>query len=1304
MSQKHTTMLPLFRVEEDGSETCFLVELGNVLTTKQAAQVKRELACFFEYLPTHRVRFSSRLQGNVGMVGSRLTIETPFSSSAVEILQAGGFQEALRVEAFRRHIIPEGVDSAEYLARLHDPVTECVHALAPATFQFVGDVPPVKVIPLLEQGSEVLRQFVREENLGFNDLQLAHIERIFFGMGKNPTDVALFQLAQMWSDHCRHLLFNARLTIDGKRLPYTLFDLLRAPYRSIKGGSTDNILIGFFDNASATRGYSVPLLVPSVPGSPCLYVMQEVTLHNIISGETHNYPVHVFPYHGATTEILGEIRDQLGTGCGSDLLYAGCGRIVGSLWFNRYRIPGEILTDRIDRYTYPADKAEPLDVLCGGLDGWHYAANCFGKPCTYGFTYSGAVWRPRRDQKGVVTYERIESLKPVSFGVSGGTVREEHLKKGTPRKGMKIVQIGGPAEPVGFCGGSGSSSVSGSNVATFDQNAVQRGNPEMQRRFYEVLLACIAMGSNSPIVTIHDQGAGGIANVLTELIEKCGGRIFMGAVRRGDMSMSDVKVWVCEYQERQGLIVAEDRLEEFKAICLRENCPCEVLGEVTEDGKLVVYSEASALEVERKAAEPIIEFDLAQVLEDMPPVELRDTTPEDLRMPLLLPSDLTVERAFRTVVRRTEVGSKSAIIRTVDGSIGGQVVLNQLCGPYGLPVNDCSVVALSQNSYAAQAASLGVMPYKTTLHPPSGGRMAIGEMITNLMGVRIENFESIQAICNWMWPANIQPPDGELARLVSTANEIKEALIELMIAIIGGKDSSSLATKVNGLLVKSIETVVFSSIAPVPDFRRLVTPEIKHPGQSVLIHVDIANGKRRLGGSSLGQCFGQLGSECPDLDDAALLKRAFNAIQQMLDDNAITAGHDISDGGLLTTLAEMCFAAGCGAALELPGKKPALEECFAEELGYVVECHQSDSEAVCQKLRKHRVPHYTLGYTLFEKVIQVVHQGDIVLDHATDELRREWERTGHELRKLRMNPSVAIRERRNTVKLRRPQYRLTFTPQATPPEVLVEPFHKVLVVRQQGTNGHPEMIESLKRAGFEVWCAHMSDLNAGRFTDFNQFRGLIFPGGFSYGDVLGAGVGWALKILRDPVLKRMFDEFFARKDTFSLGICNGAQLGLRCGWAPLPTLRPSKQPRFTLNQSGSFQHQWVSLKITKSPAIMFAGMENSVLGGWVANKEGRFNCDHAPEILERVVSEGLVSLVYADSQGRQTTAPPYCPSGSFIAGVCDPSGRHLYMMPHTFDRGSLPFQWQYWPPEWENLTIAPWAQMGHNARVWCDAH
>lgn len=1295
------TMLPFFRLESDGSETCFLVETQGNLTPEQAERMSQGLAPFFKYLPKHSVTTTPSLTGRVGMVGPRLSIETPQSSAAVEIMHASGYPDVQRIEVFQRYDIPLGLEDELYLAGLRDLVTQESYFELPETYAIELDIPSVQTIPLLSDGIDAVRRFCAANKLKFTESQFAHIEQIFRILGKNPTDVALFQLAQMWSDHCRHLLFNARLIIDGEELPYTLFDLVRGPHKAIRGGPTDNILIGFHGDTSAIEGYTVPLLVPADPGRPSTYVLQEITLHLTLSGETHNYPNQVAPKEGSATEIGGELRDQLAGGIGSDVTAAGCGRVVGSIRFpNRYRIPGEFKRGR--RYTYPLDKALPHEVVVKGLDGWQSYANCFGKPCSYGFFYSGAIWRPRRNASGRIILERIESMKPVCYGVGIGTIRQEHLEKKRAVKGMLIVQIGGPAYPIGFCGGSGSSVITGGNTANFDVNAIQRGYAEMERRFYQVLLTFIAMGERTPIIDLHDQGAGGIANVLTELIEKYGGKLFIGSVRRGDATMPDLKVWICEYQERQGLVIHADDWEMFRAVCERENCPVEKLGEVTEDGRLVVYSEKDQAEVDATNASPIIDLPLAEVLANLPPITITDYTPEDIRLPLRLPAGLTLLGANKRVLRRSEVGSKAWITRGVDGSISGNVILNQYCGPFATPINDCTVIALSDDGIYGQASSLGVQPYLTALDPACGARMAIGEMVTNLMGVGIKSFECIQLICNWMWPGTINPPDGEVARMVAAAKAAGTTLQELLLAIIGGKDSSSMATMIADILVKSIETIVMTSIAPVPDVDRYITPDIKRAGDSSLILLDIANGNRRLGGSSFAQTLNsQLGDDCPDLDNPDLLRRTFNAMQELMARKLVVAGHDVSSGGLLTTVEEMCFAAGCGVHIGLPDVGNGMfAEVFAEELGYVIECPSGTEREVQDLLNDMGVPHAIVGLTFERPMVTVDYDGEIVMETSTNSLRREWERTGHNFRRLRVNEACADREWRNTRYLTKPVHRLTFEPKPTSPIILLHNAKpKVAIIREQGTNGHPEMIAAWKRVGFEPTEVHMSDLESGRMPDLRQFQGIVFPGGFSYGDVLGAAVGWAMKIKHNDRLRAIFEEFFARPDTFSFGVCNGAQLGLRCGWAPLPSLDPARQPFFTVGPLGSFNHQWIRLRIEKSPAIMLAGMEGSIIPAWVANAEGYFNCD--AEIMDWVMKSQLAPLVYADAQGRRTSALPHCPSGSFVAGVCDPTGRHLYMMPHAFDRGSLLRQWCYVPPEMEGCEASPWLQMGQNALAYC---
>ncbi len=1294
-------IVPFYRLEADGTETCFVVETKLPLDDGQVLVLRRKIMSYFQYLPTHVVTEMPSLVGkDIGMIGPRLSIETSTSSGAVEILRHVSDSMIRRVEVFRRYRIPRGVDMATFLDARRDRVQECIYDAIPRNLQAGGIVPPVVTIPFLREGIRSVEDFCAAEGLQFGDWHMNKIAEIYSKLQKNPTDSAILQLAQVWSDHCWHIIFfMTRFVIDGVERPYTLIDALKEPYNArllVKG---DNTRIGPGDNASAIVGYTVPTLLPVNPGHPSIYDMFPVTLHIHISAETHNFPEHEEPYQGSATEILGELRDGLGTGKCSLVQFTGCGRVVGSLRFpNGYRIPGEFIAGL--PYTYRKDKATPMEIVLKGLQGWQDAANAVGKPCTHGFFFSGAVWRPRRNNKGEIVLERMESMKQVGFGSAGGVVREDQAEKDQPQVGMKIVRIGGPAYPIGYGGGSGSSTLTGDNKTGFDVNAVQRGNAEMKRRVISVYEACFALGLKTPFASNHDQGAGGIANLLTELIGRQGGRIYLASVNRGDPTMSDKMVWVCEYQEGMGVLVLESDLPMLKTICQRENCPLEEVGEITGDGKLLVFSQRDNAEVLAENSEPIIELDLVDILDKGHTFTRSDTTPEIIRLQVNIPRSMTFEKAVRNVFRRSEVGSKEWITRLVDGSVSGLVVLNQYCGPFSTPINDCSMVALGYESDQGAAASFGVHPYLTTLDPAAGTRWSLGEAYTNLMNVAIDEFELIKFICNWMWPANLKEPDGELARLDMAVCAARDALLELASAIFGGKDSSSMATWVEGLLIKSLETVVFTSIAPIRDVNCHVTPDIKYPGESVLIHLDIAQGKRRLGGSSFGQSLEQLGDWGPDMDDSAVLKRSFVAAQYLLKNRLYSAGHDIGSGGLITTVAEMCFASGCGVTLDTSGKTDVYAEYLAEELGYVMECPDQNLKQILQKLNDDDVPHRVIGQTMAQPVIKVFHNGQSELDCSMDDLRRDWEMTGYELRKLRVDSDCAKKEWRNTRNRRKPVYRIGFTPKPTAPEILIRKPFKAAVIREQGSNGHPELISACRRVGFETMDITMSDFLSGEITSLDDFRFITFAAGFSYKDILGAAVGWSKKIMDNPQLFDIFEQYRAAQRGPSLGICNGAQLGLRNGWV-LPDLPPEKWPQFTEIPLGKFNHQWVRLKIVKSPSIMLEGMEGSILGTWVANGEGRFNCDHAPEVFERVIKENLAPLVYVDPLGRRTTALPYSPSGSFVAGVCDPTGLHLFMMPHAFDRSSQTRLWPYVSEELKGLEENPWLNMGQNAMKWC---
>jgi phosphoribosylformylglycinamidine synthase len=590
--------------------------------------------------------------------------------------------------------------------------------------------------------------------------------------------------------------------------------------------------------------------------------------------------------------------------------------------------------------------------------------------------------------------------------------------------------------------------------------------------------------------------------------------------------------------------------------------------------------------------------------------------------------------------------------------------------------------------------------------------MSIGEMVTNLMGVLVsteaDGIRQLACICNWMWPANLDPHDGEMVRMIRAAEAIDETLRRLGIAIVGGKDSSSMAAKLRQAiqkLVKSLNTIVFGSLVSVPDVARYVNPQIKYPGDSVLIHLDIANGQRRLGGSSAAQCLdGQLGDVCADLDDVELLGRTYCAVQRLIHRQLICAGHDLGHGGLLTAVTEMAFANDCGLWLDFSGQETdARKACLADELGYVVECRAGNEKEVRGVLDNLEVPHVVIGKTADHHVISVKYNHESVLVDTVPDLRRCWERTSHEFHKLFVDPAWAKRERRNTASRRRPQYKLTFAPQATPPDIMVSKTkHKLAVVRDKASNGYEEMAAAWLDAGFDVCDIHMSDLITGRIKNLDAFRGQIYPGGFTHGDVFGSAIGWSLKTLLHPNVRQIQRGFYARGDTFSFGTCNGAQYGVRCGYAPLPELPDREQPRFTTNKQGAFNHQWVLMRINQSPAIMLKGMAGSILGAYVAHGEGYFDCDHDPDLLKRLVKMGLIPIVYVDPLGRQSTAPPYSPNGSFVAGVCDRTGRHLFVMPHLLDRTFQSRLAEYTPPEWDNIPVGPWSQMAQNAREWCD--
>lgn len=1303
-----------YRREPDGRESAFGVEI--------TARKLPDLSLFsnrfreaFEYLPDHEVTGLPVLDDkDVVIVGPRLDFpDTPFSSVGVRIAHQIGFPEVSRVEQFHRYEVPAGMTREEFTKTVKfDPRTETIYDTMPLTYALYRRPPKVKTIDLLGKGRRELNRFCKKANLGFKPEQLDAIETIFRAYGKNPTNLALYNMSQMWSDHCWHILFMlTRFVIDGVPIEGHLIDNLKAPYDAIRGTEYDNTEIVLSDNASAVRGKRVKQLRPKYPGKPSEMIVFAVVLHLLFSAETHNYPSQVGPFQGRATELGGEIRDQLGAGRGSDITHAGCLTILGSLVFpNGYKIPGEIVRGR--SYDVPTDKASPIEILTEGTKGWVHYANAFGKPLTLFEFYSGAIWRPRRRGMDIV-WERMESLKPVCYGIGLGSIMDPHKRKQKPKKGWVIVRIGGGARPIGFCGGSGSSSTTGTNTADFDMNAVQRGNPIEERAFYEVIKICNQMGKRSPIRIIHDQGAGGLGNMSNELIGFAGGRVYLGAVRVDDPAMGDVKVYVAEWQESQGLLIHPDDLDMFLAICARESCTADVIGCITGDSVLKVFHEANEDEVERKRADAIFEILMKDLLSKSGEFAIEDETPEIVRLPISY-NDQGMAAALSNVLMRSEVASTDWFLRLVDQTVGGQVVKGPYCGPTGTPIPNYSVVALSNDPscVTGQATAIGTAPFATCLDVEAGVRLSAGRLLTRLMLAGVEGIEDIKVLCNWMWPANIKPPDGEVALLVQATQAVKDVLIELCTAIIGGKDSSSMATWVKDVLVKSIETVVFSSSAMVGDYTKHLTADIKHPGESVLVHVDFAAGKRRLGGSSFALAHEQLGDYAPDLDNPSLVRDAIPVINRLINEGYATAGLEIGQGGLAAAITKMCIAGSCGAEITSESEHPYQAEYFAEEVGLLLECPNFKLVGLKSILEQADVPCTVLGRTTETQMVSIWHNLEEILFTETATLRREWETTSYQIRRLLVNQHEANAEWMRNRQRKQSVCRITAPPYCFP-DLLTRQKPWALCLRYIGTNGQSELEEAFKYAGFRIKEAHFNDFLLGH-ENLDRVQVFLGAGGWSDMDVFGSAMGMYLRATRNPIVKDIFERFLARDDTLSIGICNHAQWLLRMGIAPLPVLAQSRRrPLFTAIDLDRFNHQWVTIKVEDSPCVLTKSLQGSILPVVVANGEGKFTA--SSEVEQEVRDRKLVVFSYVDPSGRRSDKLPYSPSGSSIAAVCDPTGRNLASMPHAPDRLFRNSRFAYATEEMRayeeacreiglDFDASAYGNIPLDALAWCKAH
>lgn len=803
-----------------------------------------------------------------------------------------------------------------------------------------------------------------------------------------------------------------------------------------------------------------------------------------------------------------------------------------------------------------------------------------------------------------------------------------------------------------------------------------------------VIRACNEMGDRTLIQVIHDQGAGGPANVLKELVEKSGGYVEIRNIRVGDPTMSVLEIYVAEYQERNGFLIRPEHIEQFKAICAREKVGCEVLGEVTGDLRFVVHDSSNN-------STPV-NIDIPALLGEIPQKTFTDLRRKVAGKPLELP-EMTVRDLLEKVLRLVSVGSKRFLTSKVDRAVTGLIAQQQCCGPLQLTVGDVAVVAQSHFGRTGIATAIGEQSIKMLVDPAAGAQMAVGEALTNLVFARITALNQVKCSANWMWAPKLA---GEGAALYDAARAMKDLMIEVGIAVDGGKDSLSMATKVGSETVKSPRELVISVYASMPDITKKITPDIKQSGD-ILYFVDLSGGKNRLGGSALAQIFKQIGDESPAVADGAHLKAAFLAVQELIEQAVVNAGHDRSDGGLVTTLLEMAFAGNCGLDINLAGEGQAIEALFAEELGLVLACSQEHAAKVESVLQKASIPCRMIGKSTVAKQIKISWNGSTVLDESMVLLRSWWEETSYQLERLQINPVCADQEKAAIHDRKGPQYSLSFQPEPTVQAILqVQDKPKVAILREEGSNSDREMSSAFYLAGFEPWDICMNDLLSGA-VNLDGFRGLAAVGGFAYADVPESAKGWAATIRFNERLEAMFRNFYQRPDTFTLGVCNGCQLFGLLGWVPQYGLAPEVQPRFVRNNSGRFESRWTTVRIRKSNAIMFAGMEDLVFGIHVDHGEGRMLFPDQ-KVFEQVRANNQIPMSFVDDMGQPTEQYPFNPNGSpeGIAGLCSADGRHLAVMPHP-ERVFLPWQAHYLPESLKHLEVSPWMRMFQNAYNWC---
>jgi phosphoribosylformylglycinamidine synthase len=1264
--------------------------------------------------------------GTLLVVTPRFGTVSPWASKATDIAHNCGLQ-LKRIERITEfHIqLKDGLLSKATLTPeqlvavadvLHDRMTESVMRTRDEALGLFTELhpAPMEQVDVLQGGEAALQDANTRWGLALAEDEIAYLVNAFTQLKRNPTDVELMMFAQANSEHCRHKIFNAEFSIDGEAQSHSLFGMIRHTEKT----SPQYTVVAYSDNASIMEGHQVERFLATNNGKDLpQYEKVSAINHVLMKVETHNHPTAISPYPGASTGNGGEIRDEGATGRGSKPKAGMSGFTVSKLWDSQLGRPSHM--------------ASPLQIMTEGPLGGAAFNNEFGRP-----NLTGYFREYEQDVAGVTRGYH----KPIMIAGGLGVIDSEQTKKIEFPAGSLLIQLGGPGMRIGMGGSAASSMASGTNAAELDFDSVQRGNPEIERRAQEVINHCWAQGKNNPILAIHDVGAGGLSNAFPELTNDAGrgARFDLRAVPLEESGLAPKEIWSNESQERYVMAIAPESLEQFKAFCERERCPFAVVGVATEERHLTVANEDAAVAHHASASEGAAVDMPMNVLLGKPPKMHRDVKRVERTS---APMDLTgvsLQESVIKVLSHPTVASKRFLITIGDRAVGGLTHRDQMVGPWQVPVADVAVTLADYQSFAGEAMSMGERTPLASLDAPASGRMAVAEAITNLLAAPFE-LPRVKLSANWMAACG---EAGEDAALYDTVKAVGlELCPALGISIPVGKDSLSMRTqwRENGETKKvtSPVSLVISAFASIPDVRGTLTPQLNNTEDTTLVLVQLGEGKRRMAGSILGQVLNQAGDQVPDLDDAQDLVKLVHAVNALRAQDKILAYHDRSDGGLIAAVCEMAFAGQVGVALNVDmlitegdgisdsraeygdtknwasqvsarREELTLQALFNEELGVVLQVRTAERNEVMQTLREHGLSKHShfVGKTRPQSSTIDKGKGDISVWRDTKEvfvaklvdLHQVWDSVSWKICQQRDNPVCADAEHAAAGNPIDPGMHVHLpagiTDNVAAPFINVAAKPKVAVLREQGVNSHVEMAYAFAEAGFDAYDVHMTDLQTGR-AKLQDFKGLVACGGFSYGDTLGAGIGWARSITFNPVLSEQMQQFFARTDTFGLGVCNGCQM-----FAELADIIPGAEhwPRFTTNQSERFEARLSMVEVLESPSLFFAGMAGARLPIAVAHGEGFANFSQRGN-----AAKALPAMRFVDNHGAATEAYPFNPNGSAggLTSVTTADGRFTAMMPHP-ERvfRNVQMSWTDLAASGGVEAFSPWMRMWRNARKW----